>query len=120
MHVDFHNVLSLYTRTAANVPALDYFQLYAVFRQNESQILQFQGLWVEDSVLHITGSPARRIDFMFGTRRVSACIAEPGNSVTSAAYPLPQDGIYVRVTVTDHNEKHANTNAYFLNELLEH
>lgn len=84
-----------------------------------SQGPQIHQLWVEDGTLHIHCSPAQRIDFMFGTRRASACIADPGDTITSATCPLPWDGVYVRVTVTDCEGKHANTNAYFLNEILD-
>ena len=38
--------------------------------------------------------------------------------LVEASFPLPKDAAYVRLTVTDRNGSHANTNAYWLDEIL--
>ena len=51
-------------------------------------------------------------------RRASPVRATENELVTTAKFPvLPDDG-YVRITVTDEKGLHANTNAYFIEDLL--
>ena len=82
-----------------------------------SQGPEIKELRFEDGEIHIECSPARRIDFSFGTRRGFPVISDGVTPVASASCRIPEDCIYVRVTVTDFEGRHANTNAYFADEL---
>ncbi len=80
---------------------------------------EIKELWYEDGKMHIKCSPAARIDFTSGIRWTHYTVAGEGESVEYSCCDvagLPKH-TYVRVTVTDHNGKHANSNAYFIDEL---
>ena len=64
-------------------------------------------------------APAREIRFNTGTRAHAYNIAKPGEFVTECRMKLDKRDKYVRLTVTDHEGKHANSNAYFFDEILE-
>jgi len=78
---------------------------------------KIKSLYVEDGILYAETSPAREIRFNTGTRAVSVAIAPAGETVSRAQIKLDKRDIYVRLTVTDSEGKHANSNAYFLDEL---
>ncbi len=85
-----------------------------------SQGPEIKELWYEDGKLHIQCSPAAKIVFSTGIRATHAVTAYDEKSLEYACWDvagLPEH-TYVRVTVTDHNGKHANTNAYFIDELI--
>ncbi len=76
---------------------------------------EIHGLWVEDRWIHITCSPASRVIATFHARK-SRVIQGPG--LTEASFPLaPEDG-YVRLTVVDEKGRCADTNAYFMEDIL--
>lgn len=83
-----------------------------------SQGPEIHSLWHEDGVIHITCSPAASIQFTTAQRHRQLELAPQGESITGASFRLDPNDVYVRVTVTDHRGKHANTNAYFLDHLL--
>ena len=84
-----------------------------------SQGPEIHSLWVEDDMIHVTCSPADRVMLTCGQRRAEIALqSELGKPVTEAAFKLqPQDG-YVRITVVDEKGYPADTNAYFVDELL--
>jgi len=84
-----------------------------------SQGPEIKELWYEDGKLHIKCSPAARIDFSSGIRWTHPVIASEDESVDYACCDIAglPEHTYVRITVTDHSGKHANTNAYFIDEL---
>lgn len=75
-------------------------------------------LWFEDGVVHIKTSPARTIEFTTGVRRCVVKHAQPGETITEASCKVEPEHEYIRVTVIDENGYHANTNAYFTDELF--
>ena len=76
---------------------------------------EIHSLWVGDGKIHITCSPASRIIATFHARK-SRVIQGPG--LTEASFPLsPEDG-YVRLTVVDEKGRCADTNAYFMEDIL--
>ena len=79
-----------------------------------SQGPEIYDLYVEDGIVHITCSPASEIMFTTGQRHRQLDLAPENGTITEASFELDKDDLYVRVTVTDHSGKHANTNAYFL------
>lgn len=83
-----------------------------------SQGPEIHSLWQEDGVIHITCSPAASIHFTTAQRHRQLDLAPQGEHITEAAFRIDPNDVYVRVTVTDHRGKHANTNAYFLDQLL--
>lgn len=83
-----------------------------------SQGPEIHDLYVEDGHIHIACSPAREIVLTFGNRRALRLKAPEGESLSTACCPLEQDGLYVRVTVIDHQGRPADTNACFLDTLI--
>lgn len=75
-------------------------------------------LWYEDGQLGITCSDAASIRLTCGTRHCKVVYPEEGKPLTSAVFPVREDCLYARITVTDHAGKHANTNAYYIEDLL--
>ena len=74
-------------------------------------------LWYEDSKIHLTCKGVESIRLNTGVRRTEIVYAgdEP---LTSASFNVNEDDIYVRITLTDKQGKHANTSAYFVTDLL--
>ena len=77
---------------------------------------EIKELWFEDGHIHISCSPAERIIATYGSRR-KICAHHEGAEMTEASFPVPKDDGYVRLTVWDKNGKHADTNAYFTDDL---
>lgn len=82
-----------------------------------SQGPEIKALWFEDGRLHIRCAPAREISFTTGVRRTGFFRNADGTPVTEAVFTVKEDYGYVRATVTDFEGRHANTNAYFTDEL---
>ena len=75
-------------------------------------------LWFEDGKIHIDCSDAVRIVLNTNSRRAVSIDANEDGFINSADFEvLLQDG-YVRITITDSKGNHANTNAYFTDELF--
>ena len=82
-----------------------------------SQGPEIHALWIEDGRIHIRCSDARTIECNFDIRRAFCAWSRPGEPLQEASFPLPERASYVRLTVTDFEGNHANTNAYWLDEL---
>lgn len=78
---------------------------------------EIKELWFEDGNLHITCSPAAKIVASFGIRK-KVCLRKSDTDLTEAVIPVDKEDIYVRVTVWDDDHNHADTNAYFTDELF--
>lgn len=75
-------------------------------------------LYVEDGVVHIKTSEAVGIFLTTAGRRKACALSEHGAPlVTEAAFKLDPDDGYFRIGVRDAAGKHANTRAYFMDEL---
>ena len=83
-----------------------------------SQGPEIHALWMKNGKLYIECGPAEKIQFTSGIRRNSVVWAEPGESVTEAVFDVKPEDVYIRVTVTDHAGRHADTRAYFTDELF--
>lgn len=79
---------------------------------------EITALWFEDGKVHITTSAAERIVMSTGARKQRIALREKGKSLTSASFDVLPEDIYIRITVTDKNGNHADTNAYFTDELF--
>lgn len=74
-------------------------------------------LWIEDGVMHVECSDARRIEFTASNRTSKRFKAEGDKFLNSASYEIHPDSQYVRVTITGPDGEHASSNAYFMDEL---
>ena len=84
-----------------------------------SQGPEIHELWFEEGRIHITCSPAVKIGFTLGRRRGYCVFSAPeGQTITEASLAVEPGDVYVRVTVTDGRGRHADTNAYFTDELF--
>ena len=83
-----------------------------------SQGPEIKELWFEDGKVCISSSKASRIYMNSGKRHAVCHTAKSGEYLTEAFFDIKEDDIYVRFTVEDENGRHANTNAYFLDELF--
>jgi hypothetical protein len=78
-----------------------------------SQGPRIDELWFEDGRLHVRCSQAATI-VMSTAIRTSKVVRDSDH----ADFEVNPDDGYVRITVTDNMGKHANTNAYFTDELF--
>ena len=76
---------------------------------------EIHGLWVEDGRIHIQCSPASRI---IATYHCRSSRMVQGGGITEASFPLSPEYGYVRITVADSQGRCADTNAYFMEDLL--
>ena len=83
-----------------------------------SQGPKIHDLWIEDGMLHVTCSGAARVTMTTGRRKAYPVYSHMGEPVEHASFPVSLEDIYVRVTVTDASGYHANTNAYFTDEIF--
>lgn len=79
---------------------------------------EIHDLWVEDGMVHITTSPAKRIACHYRDRRTKVAFSTAGKPLTEASFPITESDIYFRITVTDEQNRCADTNAYFTDEVL--
>lgn len=83
-----------------------------------SQGPEIHSLYLEDNKLHIKTSDAARIVFSTGVRRCYTAYPEGGEFVNEAVFEVQPDDIFVRVTVFDKQGNPADTNAYFVEDIL--
>lgn len=82
-----------------------------------SQGPEIKELWIEDNEIHIKCSPADKIVMNTGIREAHVRYSEDA-PLTEASFKINPLLRYVRITVTDKNGLHANTNAYFMQDYL--
>lgn len=75
-------------------------------------------LWFEDGTLYVRCSEAASIRMNTGSRNSKMKRNLDGSAVTEASFSVKKEYGYVRITVTDRQGRHANTNAYFTDELF--
>ncbi len=74
-------------------------------------------LYIEEGEVHVKTSPAVRITMNTNARSAKSVIAERSSFVEEAVFPLRGDEEYIRISVQDAEGKHADTRAYFMEEL---
>ncbi len=82
-----------------------------------SQGPEIYDLWLEGNKIHIKCSPVKQITLHTGNRRLENLSWMDGTLVNEAEFSVLPDDEYVRITITDGCGKHANTSAYFVDEL---
>ncbi len=83
-----------------------------------SQGPEIYELYYEDGTINIKCSDAEKIILSTGVRRVCYKFGENGGVVNQASFSVDPTDKYIRITVTDKHGKNANTNAYFVDELI--
>lgn len=83
-----------------------------------SQGPEIYGLWLEDDVVHIDHSPADKVFCTTAQRRCMSRYGENGAEIVHASFELKPEDVYFRITVTDRSGLHADTNAYFYDEVF--
>ena len=79
---------------------------------------EIKELYLEDDKLYIKTSPAESIIMHTNCRRSGSVHREKGKKLTEATFPLHRDCKYIRFTVIDKYGKHADTNAFFMDDLV--
>lgn len=107
--------------TVINAEKLDYPTIADALKNGSfyaSQGPEIYDLWYEDGKIGIKCSGAKSIRINSGIRRSEIVYAKNReNPVTSAVFEINELDKYVRITVTDFEGNHANTNAYFIEDL---
>ena len=83
-----------------------------------SQGPKITALYTEDNKITVECESAAKISFNTAGRHRSMVYPEGDAPLTSASFEFDPADIYVRVTVIDEQGRHANTNAYFLDEIV--
>lgn len=107
--------------TCINAEKLEYRIITSALENGKfyaSQGPKINELWYEDGKIGIKCSSAAQIVLNTGIRRTEISRCKEGAELNEAIFNVGENDIYVRVTVTDFTGKHANTNAYFVDELL--
>ncbi len=79
---------------------------------------EIYSLYLEDNQLHIKTSDAVKIVFTTGVRHGYTAYPTEGDILNEAVFEVQPDDIYVRVTVFDKQGNPADTNAYFVEDIL--
>ena len=77
---------------------------------------QIHSLYYEDGKVHIKCSPAVKVSVTGNSRRAFSKLMDK-ELITDAVLDIPPDNAYFRVTVVDEHGNHANSNAYFIDEI---
>lgn len=83
-----------------------------------SQAPEIKELYFEDGKLYVKTSACEKISMTTATRKLRNAFREKGKTLTQASFPVDPDDGYVRITVKDKYGRYADTNAYFVDELL--
>ena len=83
-----------------------------------SQGPRIHDLWMEDDMVHVTCSGAKKIKMNTGRRKSPVANAVDGELLTHASFKVEPLDDYIRITVVDPCGNHANTRAYFVDEIL--
>jgi hypothetical protein len=79
---------------------------------------RINALYVEDGQIHIETSPAESIIMHTNCRRSVSVHREKGKRLSRASFPIYEDCSYVRFTVFSKDAKRADTNAYFIEDIV--
>lgn len=75
-------------------------------------------IYIEGNELHIKCSPVDKIFVQTMGRFCHRAAAKPGETITEAVFTLKGNEGYIRVDARDAEGRHANSNAYFLEEIM--
>lgn len=106
--------------TMINAEKLEYRTITKALENGDfyaSQGPEIYELWYEDGKIGIKCSDAAQIVLNTGIRRTQVVRNDSGEPVNTALFDVGERDVYVRITVTDFSGKHANTSAYFIEDL---
>lgn len=106
--------------TMIKAETLDYVELVKALKAGNMYASQgplIHELYVEDGKVFVTCSDAYEIRMNTQGRRAAVVRGCNGEAVNCASFPFTEADGYIRITVTDHSGKHANTRAYFVDEM---
>jgi hypothetical protein len=83
-----------------------------------SQGPEIHALYVEDGRIHVEADPCREIVFTTGNRNALRLRSTGGEPLRCGSFALEEGMGYVRVTVIGADGRCADSNAYFLDEIL--
>jgi hypothetical protein len=75
-------------------------------------------LYYEDGKIYISCSPVSLITMTTAGRRAETKYDEDGNGVCKACFRVLEEDYFVRITLRDNRGLRANTNAYFVEDLI--
>ena len=82
-----------------------------------SQGPEIYDLYLEDGAVHIKCSPVKGISYVAGVRRNAARFGYDGY-LTEASFLVDPGDVFFRISIVDSQGRHADTQAYFLDEWL--
>ncbi len=106
--------------TMIKAPKLDYTSIIQAMEQGNfysSMGPEIEQLYLEDGVLTVTCSPVEKIYVITQGRKCYYKMANPGETITQAQFKLDGTEGYIRVDCRDAKGLHANSNAYFIDQL---
>ena len=77
---------------------------------------EIKELYVEDGIVHVECSPAEQVILYLGGKSQRVEKVHPGETLTCADLPLPDDAPYFRVAVFDRYANAASTRGFFADE----
>ena len=91
----------------------------ALFRGDfyASQGPEIKELYIEDGKINVKTSDAALIGMSTARRSSKTVYGKVGEPITEATFDIDEGGKYLRITVTDDQGRHANSHAYFLDEI---
>ena len=122
---DMHSSVHLYGGfTMINAPSLEYGQIINAMEKGDMYASRgpvIRGFWVEDGMYHVECSPVRKIRISNSGRRPDrkSCVYAENGLLTSAVFPVSDQDLFIRLTVTDECGRAANTRAYFREEITD-
>ncbi len=84
-----------------------------------SEAPEIYELYYEDGKVYVKTSDADTITCNYYTRKAEIALDEADGVINEAAFNVPADCVYFRITVTDKRGKHACTNAYYVSDIVD-
>lgn len=79
---------------------------------------KIHSLRLEGDMLHIECDPVVQIFVSTGHRGCYRALANKGETITSASFKIDKNDMYVRVTIKTYDGKFADTNPFWINDIL--
>ncbi|MBQ8508282.1 MAG: hypothetical protein IJ493_00050 [Clostridia bacterium] len=76
-----------------------------------------EALTFDGSHVHVETSPARQITMFIGGKKTRYFVGDEAHPVTAADFDIPDNALYVRISVCDFAGRYADTRGFFRDEL---
>ncbi|NMP37999.1 MAG: PHP domain-containing protein [Clostridiales bacterium] len=107
--------------TMIKAPSLNYYNIMRALENGDyyaSMGPKINALYADGNTVKVECSPVRRISFTTNARSAQCFIAERGGYLTGAEFTVEPKYGYVRVQLEDYAGLRANSNAYFIEDIL--